>query len=72
MFAKVRDIVSGRAGAYESALKTARREAFAELGHEAREAGIDAVVGVGLDYEAIRETGSMLMVSVSGTAVQIG
>lgn len=72
MFAKVRDIVGGRAGAYEKALKTARREAFADLEHEADDAGADAVVGVDLDYEVIGETGSMLMVSVSGTAVKLG
>ncbi len=72
MFAKVRDIVGGRAGAYEKALKTARREAFADLEHEARDADADAVVGVDLDYEVIGETGSMLMVSVSGTAVKLG
>lgn len=72
MFAKVRDIVGGRAGAYEKALKTARREAFSDLEHEAEDAGADAVVGVDLDYEVIGETGSMLMVSVSGTAVKLG
>ncbi|MGP1352368.1 MAG: heavy metal-binding domain-containing protein [Parasphingopyxis sp.] len=72
MFAKVRDIVGGRAGAYEKALRTARREAFADLEHEAEDAGADAVVGIDLDYEVIGETGSMLMVSVSGTAVKLG
>ena len=71
MFAKVRDIVGGRAGAYENALKTARREAFADLEHEAKSADADAIVGVDLDYEVIGETGSMLMVSVSGTAVRL-
>lgn len=71
MFAKVRDIVGGRAGAYENALKTARREAFADLEYEAKSADADAIVGVDLDYEVIGETGSMLMVSVSGTAVRL-
>jgi len=33
--------------------------------------GADAVVGVDLDYETLKE-GSMLMVTVSGTAVKIG
>jgi uncharacterized protein YbjQ (UPF0145 family) len=31
--------------------------------------GANAVVGVDLDYEVVGESGSMLMVSVSGTAV---
>lgn len=72
MFAKIRDIVGGRAGAYEKALRTARREAFADLEHEAEDAGADAVVGIDIDYEVIGETGSMLMVSVTGTAVKLG
>ena len=33
--------------------------------------GGNAVVGVDLDYEVIGDTGSMLMVSASGTAVKI-
>ena len=37
---------------------------------EAREKGADAVVGVDLDYETVGQ-GSMLMVSVSGTAVRL-
>lgn len=71
LFAKVRDIVGGRSGAYEKALSTARREAFADLEHEAEDAGADAVIGIDLDYETIGDTGSMLMVSISGTAVKL-
>ena len=33
--------------------------------------GANAVVGIDLDFETVGETGSMLMVSVSGTAVKI-
>ena len=36
---------------------------------EATALGANAVVGVDLDYEAIGEKSSMLMVSASGTAV---
>lgn len=71
LFASIRDIVGGRSGAYEGALKEARREAFAELEAEARDMGADAVVGVDIDYEVIGQSGSMLMVSVSGTAVRL-
>ena len=35
------------------------------------ERGGNAVVGVDLDYEVIGDTGSMLMVSASGTAVKV-
>jgi uncharacterized protein YbjQ (UPF0145 family) len=72
LFASVRDIVGGRSGAYEGALRDARREAFKELESEARDLGADAVVAVDLDYEVIGQSGSMLMVSVSGTAVKLG
>lgn len=71
LFAGIRDIVGGRAGAYESTLRNARREAFAELEAEAARMGANAVVGVDIDYEVVGQGGTMLMVSVSGTAVRI-
>lgn len=71
LFAGIRDIVGGRAGAYESTLRDARREAFAELENEAKRLGANAVVGVDIHYEVVGQGGSMLMVSVSGTAVRI-
>lgn len=70
LFAGIRDIVGGRSGAYEGALRDARGEAFRELEAEARHLGADAVVGVDIDYEVVGSNGSMLMVSVSGTAVK--
>jgi uncharacterized protein YbjQ (UPF0145 family) len=71
LFAGIRDIVGGRAGAYEQTLRDARREAFSELESEARRVGADAVIGVDIDYEVVGSGGSMLMVSVSGTAVKL-
>lgn len=71
LFAGIRDIVGGRAGAYEGALRDARRTAFDELSYEAEQLGANAVVGVDIDYEVVGQTGSMLMVSVSGTAVKL-
>ena len=44
--------------------------AFEELGAQARALGADAVVGIDIDYETVGQNGSMLMVSVSGTAVK--
>lgn len=41
-----------------------------ELGSQARALGTDAVVGIDIDYETVGQNGSMLMVSVSGTAVK--
>ncbi|QJR79672.1 heavy metal-binding domain-containing protein [Alteromonas pelagimontana] len=71
MFASIRDIVGGRSGAYEDELTKARKLAFAELEQEARNMGANAVVGIDIDYEVIGEKGSMLMVSISGTAVKV-
>lgn len=68
-FAGVRDIVGGRSAAYEAALQEARESALDELGKRAAVAGGNAVVGIDLDYEVVGS--SMLMVSVSGTAVTI-
>jgi len=67
LFASITDIVGGRSGAYESKLVDARTIAMDEMKEKARRLGANAVVGVDLDYEVIRD--GMLMVSVSGTAV---
>lgn len=71
LFAGIRDIVGGRAGSYESALRDARHQALDELAAEARELGADAVVAIDLDYEVLGQNGSMLMVSATGTAVKL-
>jgi len=68
-FAGIRDIVGGRSAAYEKELGRAREIAFQELEAEAKRLGANAVIGIDLDYEVIGQGGSMLMVSVSGTAV---
>lgn len=69
--AGIRDIVGGRSGAYEEALRGAREEALREMSVEAKERGADAVVGVDLDYEVLGSSNGMLMVSASGTAVTL-
>ena len=72
IFAAVRDVVGGRAGAYEDALRTARQEALREMSNQAAELGANAVVGVDIDYEVLGKAGSMLMVTSAGTAVKVG
>lgn len=67
--ASVRDVVGGRAGAYESKLKEAREIAMEEMKDAARRLEANAVVGIDVDYEVVRE--GMLMVAVSGTAVVV-
>ncbi|OIO68797.1 MAG: hypothetical protein CO186_07980 [Zetaproteobacteria bacterium CG_4_9_14_3_um_filter_49_83] len=69
MFASIRDIVGGRSGAYEKELGKAREIAFADMQARAAELGANAIVGIDIDYEVVGKDGSMMMVSVSGTAV---
>ncbi|AIX74283.1 MAG: heavy metal-binding domain-containing protein [Mixta calida] len=69
-FAGIRDIVGGRSGAYEKELRKARQLAFEEMEEQAKALGANAVVGIDIDYETVGKDSSMLMVSVSGTAVK--
>ncbi|HCA76205.1 MAG: heavy metal-binding domain-containing protein [Pseudomonadota bacterium] len=71
LFASIRDIVGGRSGSYEDELTKARQIAFRELEQEALGMGANAVVGIDLDYEVLGDKNSMLMVSISGTAVTV-
>ena len=67
--AGVRDIVGGRAGAYESKLRQGRTLAIQEMLTEARLIKANAVISVKIDYETIG--GSMLMICATGTAVTV-
>ena len=71
IFAGIRDIVGGRSAAYEKELRQAKNIAIDEMKEQARALNANAVIGVDLDYETIQvgQTGGMLMVSASGTAV---
>ena len=71
VFASVTDIFGGRSGKYEEVLSRAREQALAEMTERAQSLGANAVIGVDIDYEVLGKTGSMLMVSVSGTAVRV-
>ena len=71
-FAGIRDIVGGRSGSYEKALREAKNTAMKEMVDAAQALGANAVIGVDIDYETISmgEGGGMLMVATSGTAVR--
>ena len=69
--AGVRDLVGGRAGAYEETLRNAREEAIREMITEARGRGADAVLGVDIDYEVLGKNNGMMMVTAAGTAVTL-
>ena len=70
-FASIRDIVGGRSSSYEEVLRQAKDTALREMQDQAALLGANAVVGVDLDYETVGDSGSMLMVTASGTAVRI-
>ena len=71
LFAGIRDIVGGRAGAYEKELRRAKEIALQDMEEEAKRLGANAILSVDLDYETLGQTGGMLMVSASGTAVLV-
>lgn len=70
LFASITDIVGGRSGAYETKLAQARQIALDEMAAKAAGQGANAILGIDLDYEVIRD--GMLMVTASGTAVKLG
>ena len=69
--AGIRDFVGGRSGAYEEVLRQAKETAIKEMEEQAARLGANAVIGVDLDYETVGGSGSMLMVTATGTAVVI-
>jgi uncharacterized protein YbjQ (UPF0145 family) len=60
----------GRSETYEDELIQARESAMKEMQQRAFQLGANAVVGVAVDYEVLGANNGMLMVTVSGTAVQ--
>jgi uncharacterized protein YbjQ (UPF0145 family) len=71
VFAGIRDIVGGRSATYERELRRARDIAMEEIKTAAAEMGANAVVAIDIDYETVGNNGSMLMVTISGTAVTL-
>lgn len=67
--AGITDIIGGRSGTYESKLAEGREMALREMKDKARSLGANAVVGVDLDFETLRE--GMMMVIATGTAVRV-
>lgn len=70
--ASIRDLIGGRSNTYEQELVDARQTAMNELEARAKSMGADAVVGIDIDYEVLGQSGGMLMVTASGTAVKLG
>ena len=69
--AGVRDFFGVRSASYEAVLREAKDTALEEMARQAEALGANAVVGIDLDYETVGGSGSMLMVTCSGTAVRV-
>jgi uncharacterized protein YbjQ (UPF0145 family) len=69
LMAAIRDFIGGHSKSYERVLARAREDAMKNLVKEAETLGANAILAVDLDYNTVGPNGSMMMVSVSGTAV---
>ncbi len=69
LMAAIRDFIAGRSKSCERVLARTREAAMANLLREAERLGANAILAVDLDYNTLGPNGSMMMVSVSGTAV---
>ena len=71
-FAKVRDVMGGRSGAFQSSLQEAREAIMNEAMEQAKRLDCNAIIGVDLDYGEISgKDKNMLVVAITGTAVYI-
>lgn len=71
LMASLRDLTGGRVSGWEAQLQQARYTALNEMCGRAQSAGANAVVGVALDYEFVGQSGSIVFVSATGTAVVV-
>ena len=69
LFASVTDVIGGRSAAYEDKLAEGREIAIREMEDRARQMGANAIIGVDLDFETLRE--GMMMCIATGTAVTV-
>ena len=69
--AGLRNMFGGRSQGYEEVLMRACNDEFLEMQQRAEAMGAHAVVGVDIDYEVLGADNGMLMVTASGTAVQL-
>ena len=63
------NVVGGRSNSYESTVRETRDLALQEMEAEAKKLGANAVIGIKFDYGNMGQSGTMMMVAVSGTAV---
>lgn len=70
-FAGIRDFIGGRTAAYERVFEKGQQDALQELEKRAARLGATAVVGIKIDTGTINidETGVLLLITATGTAV---
>lgn len=69
--ASVRDFFGGRSNSYEEVFVRAKETALAELSQRSAAMGANAVIGISINYTTVGASGSMLMVTCTGTAVVV-
>jgi uncharacterized protein YbjQ (UPF0145 family) len=67
-FARIRDVIGGRVGSYESVLKDTRAQALRVLEKQAIALGADAVIGLQV---AVQIYDGTIIVHAIGTAVKV-
>ena len=72
-FASIRDFWGGRTGSYERVFERGQQDALKELQQRAQQLGADAVIGVQLKTDTINldETGVLMLITASGTAIKL-
>lgn len=71
LFAAYRDAVGGRSRAYEKEFEKARALALEILIEKAEALRADAILAIRFDYQVLGQGNGMMMVAVTGTAVQL-
>lgn len=71
--AGLRDFWGGRTGSYERVFEKGQQDALKELQGRAQKLGANAVIGIQLKTDTINldETGVLMLITASGTAVKI-
>jgi uncharacterized protein YbjQ (UPF0145 family) len=69
--ASVTDVFGGRSAAYEKVFEGARNAGLELISAKAEERGANAILGVRFDYQVLGEKNGMMMVAITGTAVEL-
>ncbi|MBF2000341.1 MAG: YbjQ family protein [Synechococcales cyanobacterium C42_A2020_086] len=72
-FAAMRDFWGGRTGSYERVFERGQQDALAELEQRANRLGANAVIGIKVDTGTISidQSGALLLITATGTAVRL-